>query len=98
MKVNLFSRHGHEMNYKMMNNGKPTFVWEVSEVFFCENHLYVKVSSPEEANSVKEDIERFAENNQHTTPFVEIEVAKCDNGTADLSIMILPSVRWSITD
>ena len=98
MKINLFSRYGRERNFKMYNGGNPTFSREVKEVFFCEGHLYFTVASLEEANSLIEDLNRFSKEPENQNPFQDIKVQECENGKADVSMGILPHVRWSITD
>lgn len=98
MKINLFSRYGRERNFKMCNGGQPTFSFVVTEVFFCEGHLYFTVASFEEANKLVEDLERFSSEPENQNAFADIKIQECENGTVDVSMRILPHVRWSITD
>ena len=81
-----------------MNNGNPTFSCEVAEVFFCEGYLYLTVASFKEANELIEDLKRFSREPENQNPFEDIKVQECENGTADISMRILPHVRWSIAD
>ena len=98
MKINLFSRYGRGRNYKAMNNGNPTFSWEITEVSFCEGYLYFTIASLEEANSLVKDLNRFSQESENQNPFADVKLQECENGTADVSMRILPHVRWSITN